>query len=229
MKIPAQRASRIALVFLSALLGASPPGPALAENAVEIPALAAKGNSRDDLGAFSVTLIWWDQKSEPNPVTLKWGRALVNSWQYGGVRPGRQIQNTTQGAFQYAIQRTPRVSHTGTVGIQAVAYRATSMDGPSASAVMAIGFIALFKGDALQRGVAMTGALLPGGRIGSVGGLPGKIRAAAREGYHTILVPPGQLSDPRWQLTSLALELNVTVKEVRTVDEAYEVMTGSPI
>ena len=103
------------------------------------------------------------------------------------------------------------------------------MDGPSDGAIMAIGFIALFKGDSFRRGVAMTGTLLPGGRIGRVGGLPGKVRAAAREGYHTILIPAGQLSDPRWELTSLALELNVTVREVRTVDEAYELLTGRRI
>jgi predicted S18 family serine protease len=63
-----------------------------------------------------------------------------------------------------------------------------------------------------------------------VGAIPEKIRAAAREGYRTILIPQGQLngqfSDPGWNLTGLAMELGLTVKEVATMHEAYELMTG---
>ena len=73
--------------------------------------------------------------------------------------------------------------------------------------------------------VAMTGRLGPDGQIGTVGGIAGKVRAAAREGYHTILIPSGQLNDPRWQLGSLALELNVTLTEVSSIEEAYALMT----
>ena len=57
-----------------------------------------------------------------------------------------------------------------------------------------------------------------------------RVRAAAREGYRTILIPQGQLngqySDPRWNLTGLAMELGLTIKEVATIHEAYELMTG---
>ena len=222
-------ALRTTLIMVVVLSGVWPFGFARAEYVVEIPALAAMGNSPDDQGAFTVKLIWWDQKNQPDPVTLKWGRANVNSWQYGTIKPGAVSQETTQWAFQYAIQHTPTVNHTGTVGIQSVAYLPTRMDGPSAGAIMAVGFIALFKGDSLQRGVAMTGRLEPGGRIGTVGGLPGKVRAAAREGYHTILIPAGQLWDPRWNLKALALELNVTIREVQTLDEAYTLLTGRRI
>jgi predicted S18 family serine protease len=56
--------------------------------------------------------------------------------------------------------------------------------------------------------------------------IPDKIRAAVREGYRTVLIPVGQLNDPRWRLGELGLELNVTLKEVATVEEAYELMTG---
>lgn len=94
---------------------------------------------------------------------------------------------------------------------------------------MAVGFIAMFKGDRVQRGIALTGTFEPGGQIGPVGGIPDKIRAAAREGYRTILVPRGQIYDSQWNLNELALRLNVTVKEVDTVDEAYQLMTGQRI
>jgi uncharacterized protein len=129
-------------------------------------------------------------------------------------------------AFRYAVERTPTVRHTGTVSVQGLAYARTSTDGTSAGAAMAVGFIAVLKGESILRGVALTGTFQPDGRIGPVGAVPDKLRAAAREGYRTVLIPAGQLLDPRWNLTGLALELNVTVKEVATIDEAYELMTG---
>jgi Lon-like protease len=129
-------------------------------------------------------------------------------------------------AFDYALQRTGGLPHTGTVTVQGVTYRPTGSDGPSAGAAMAVGFIATFNGDRIQRGTALTGTLEPGGRIGWVGGIPDKIRAAKREGYHTVLVPRGQLHSAQWNLVELGFQLNITVKEVDTVEEAYLLMTG---
>ncbi|MBM4124100.1 MAG: hypothetical protein FJ246_03955 [Nitrospira sp.] len=129
-------------------------------------------------------------------------------------------------AFRYAMERTPMIHHRGTVSVRGVAYMPSSADGPSAGAAMAVGFIAVFKGDTIRRGVALTGTIEPGGRIGPVGGIPDKIRAAAREGYRTVLVPQGQLQNANWNLTPLAMELNMTVTEVATIDAAYELMTG---
>jgi predicted S18 family serine protease len=133
-------------------------------------------------------------------------------------------------AFAYAVERTPGAQHTGLVTVAGIAYANANSDGPSAGAAMAVGFIAMFKGDRIQRGVALTGTFESGGRIGWVGGIPDKIRAAAREGYKTILVPSGQIYGASgWNLNELALELNVTVKEVSTIDEAYQLMTGRSI
>jgi predicted S18 family serine protease len=55
------------------------------------------------------------------------------------------------------------------------------------------------------------------------------MRAAAREGYRTILVPSGQTYGPGWNLYEVAMGLNLMVKEVDTIDEAYELMTGRRI
>ena len=65
--------------------------------------------------------------------------------------------------------------------------------------------------------------------LGPVGSIPDKIRAAAREGYRTVLVPREQIHDERWNLNELGFQLNVTVKEVDTIDEAYQLMTGQRI
>jgi PDZ domain-containing protein len=210
------RLMRQAFMLLGLLILMLAPQPLSAEYVVEVPVLAAiKENNR---GVFEVMLVWWDQKSEPEPLALE--------WRYGGVLLKQTHLGAMGAALRYAVDRTPDLRHTGTVSVQGVAYVPTSADGPSAGAAMAVGFIAVLKGDPIKRGIAMTGTILPDGRIGPVGMIPDKVRAAAREGYRTVLIPMGQLVDPRWQLGELALELNVTIKEVATIDEAYELMTG---
>lgn len=193
--------------------------PSYAIDFIELPILAAV--RQNNLGAFEIMLMGWDRKSDPNPVQLQ--------WILGGVRYGKAHLGSMAQAFDYAVERTPSVSHTGTVSVQGVTYRPTGSDGPSAGAAMTVGFIAMFKGDRVQRGTALTGTIEPDGHIGWVGGIPDKIRAAKREGYHTVLVPRGQVHTAQWNLIELGFQLNITVKEVDTVDEAYQIMTGSPI
>jgi hypothetical protein len=186
---------------------------------IELPILAAI--RQNNLGVFEIMLMGWDRKSDPNPIQLQ-----VN---IAGVRFGETHLGSMGEAFHYAIERTPGLSHTGTVSVQGITYVPTGSDGPSAGAAMAVGFIATFKGDRIQRGTALTGTFEPGGRIGWVGGIPDKIRAAKREGYHTVLVPRGQLHSAQWNLIELGFQLNITVKEVDTIDEAYLLMTGKSL
>ena len=207
----------ICTLVLTLLCGG--PGPILADTIIELPVLAAI--HQNNLGVFEVLMMWWDRKIDPNPIRLQWLLA--------GVRLGDAHLGAMAQAFSYAVERTPSVQHSGTVSVQGVAYRPTGSDGPSAGAAMAVGFIALFKGDRIQRGIALTGTIEPGGQIGPVGSIPDKIRAAAREGFRTVLVPRGQMYDARWNLNELGLQLNVTVKEVDTIDEAYQLMTGQRI
>jgi PDZ domain-containing protein len=195
------------------------PTSLFADNVIELPVLAAVPTN--NLGAFEVLLMWWDKKPQPNPIELQ--------WMMGRVRLGNTQLGSMAQAFNYAVERTPSIQHSGTVSVVGRAYAPTGTDGPSAGAAMAVGFIAIFKGDKVERGIALTGTFEPGGKIGFVGSIPDKIRAASREGYRVILVPRGQVYNERWNLNELALQLNVTVKEVETVDEAYQLMTGQPI
>ena len=94
---------------------------------------------------------------------------------------------------------------------------------------MTVGFAALFKGDRIRRGIALTGTITTDGTIGPVGGIPDKIRAAVREGYRIILIPEGQRYDPEWNIDRLAMDLNVEVKEVSRIEEAYHLMTGGSL
>jgi len=211
------RFSVICTLIIMLLCGA--PISVSADNAVELPVLAAI--RQNNLGVFEIMMMWWDKKPEPNPVQLQWLLA--------GVRLGNDHLGAMAQAFTYAVERTPSIQHSGTVSVRGVAYRPTGSDGPSAGAAMAVGFIAMFKGDHIQRGIALTGTIEPGGQIGPVGNIPDKIRAAARESYRTVLVPRGQMHDPQWNLIELGFQLNVTVKEVDTIDEAYVLMTGQRI
>jgi PDZ domain-containing protein len=193
--------------------------PSHAVDYVELPILAAIG--QNNLGVFELMLMGWDRKPDPNPIQLQ--------WILGGVRYGKSHLGAMSQAFDYAVERTPSVPHTGTVSVLGVTYRPTGSDGPSAGAAMAVGFIAMFKGDRIQRGTALTGTIESGGHIGWVGSIPDKIRAAKREGFHTVLVPRGQVHTAQWNLVELGFQLNITVKEVDTVDEAYQIMTGSTL
>lgn len=190
-----------------------------AESVVEIPVLAAiQSNNR---GVFEVLLLRWDHLPTPSPMVLQ--------WQGGNIRPGQHNLSSMALAFQYALDHTPHIDHSGTVSAIGIAYTSTGSDGPSAGAVMTVGFAALLKGDRIQPGIAMTGTINKDGVIGPVGGIPDKMRAAAREGYRTILIPEGQRYDPRWNIDRIALELNVEVKEVGTIEDAYHFMTGGTL
>ena len=66
---------------------------------------------------------------------------------------------------------------------------------------------------------------MPDGRIESVGGLLIKVEAAARNQFKTILVPRGQVHKADWDLSQLAARWNITIIEVATLEEAYQLMT----
>jgi hypothetical protein len=192
---------------------------AAAESVVEIPVLAAIQSN--DQGVFEVLLLRWDQQPAPVPMVLR--------WQGGNIAPGQHNLASMAMAFEFALDHTPRSDHAGTVNATGFAYVSTGSDGPSAGAVMTVGFAALLKGDHIRRGIAMTGTIAKDGTIGPVGGIPDKIRAAAREGYRTVLIPEGQRYDPRWNIDRLMLDLRIEVREVGTIEEAYRLMTGGTL
>lgn len=189
---------------------------AWAENFVEVPLLAAI--DANDRGVFEVMTMRWDQQATPDPMQLKWHKGNINF--------RNDYMGAMQAALQYALRRTPGIRRTGTLSVGGLAYVPTSTDGPSAGAAMTVAFLAVFRGAAVQRGVALTGTIQSNGQIGPVGKIADKVRAAARESCRTVLVPQGQLHASQWNLEKLGLELNVTVKEVGTIDDAYELMTG---
>src|SRR5215467_7692064 len=140
------------------------PTTLFAENVIEMPVLAAI--STNNRGAFEILLVRWDKKPQPEPAQLQ--------WMAGRVRLGNTQLGSMVKAFSYAIERTPSITHSGTVSVLGVTYAPTGTDGPSAGAAMAVGFIAVFKGNKVQRGMAFTGTLKPGGNIGFLGIIPNR-------------------------------------------------------
>lgn len=172
----------------------------------------------DQIG-FPTFVMKWDEGHQPDPLALRWGRSQV---------PVRGTGMTSiQRAFQFAVARVEStIRPTGTLSLYATFTGPLSEGGSTAEAALAIGFIALLKGDQLIRDITITGTLEGDGRIGPVAQVAEKMTAAARAGYHMLLVPRGQFYAPRINRISMTAESNVLVREVDTIEEAYEIMTG---
>lgn len=105
------------------------------------------------------------------------------------------------------------------------------IDGPSAGALMAVGFIAAIAGDALLPEVSMTGTLAPDGSVGPVGGIPDKVLAAKAAKKRILGIPAGQAfsagadgSDV--DVIALGRSVGVEVRELGDIYEAYALLTG---
>lgn len=106
------------------------------------------------------------------------------------------------------------------------------IDGPSAGAILAIGTLAALRGDRLDPTVTMTGTIASDGGIGPVGGVTEKVRAAAADGFTTVLVPalgPPADGAAAGALAALGDELGVTIRPVADLTEAYPLATGQPL
>ncbi|MCZ7372414.1 MAG: hypothetical protein O8C60_01950 [Candidatus Methanoperedens sp.] len=121
--------------------------------------------------------------------------------------------------------------------------------GPSAGGALTVATIAAINKWTLKPGVVMTGMINPDGSIGPVGGIPFKLEAAAAENTTLFLVPEGQstvtvrkavsrtkgtliISEEKEEtvdVVELGKKLNVTVKEVSTIQEAVLTFTGNEI
>ena len=127
------------------------------------------------------------------------------------------------------------------LGVYPSEYRFTFEDlgavdnGPSAGALTTVAVLAAILGDDIRADAAMTGAINPDGTIGRVGGVPNKVESAAEAGKTLVLVPAGQrfdtdiLSGESVDVVDRGASLDVEVRPVSTIYEAYEVLTGNPL
>ena len=191
-----------------------------AAHVVQIPISAAIPTESGS--AFNVIVMSWDQQDSPSPLRLQWSNSHVPV-RGAGLGP-------LAGAFAYALDRLGPMHHpTGTLSLSIQSVTPMSSEAPGAGAALAVGFLAVLKGERLISGIALTGTLEPTGRIGSVTRVADKMKAAAQGGYRLLLVPRGQLPAPRVNLVRFGMESGLVLREVGTVDEAYEIMTGKKL
>ncbi|NOZ28527.1 MAG: hypothetical protein GXP39_10820 [Chloroflexi bacterium] len=109
------------------------------------------------------------------------------------------------------------------------------IDGPSAGGLTTVAVLAALLGDPVREDAAMTGTINPDGTIGPVGGIPHKIDGAAKAGKKLVLIPAGQRYDydtnlkRQVDLVEVGKKKGVEVRQVASVFEAYEILTGKPL
>jgi len=120
---------------------------------------------------------------------------------------------------------------------------ASIIGGPSAGGALTVATMAALENSSLRDDVVMTGTVEPDGRIGRVGGILPKARAAEREGFEKFLVPEGQSVQVTYTMEEscrsvgnieicrteyveeridVQEEVDVEVVEVRDVEEALQ-------
>ena len=107
-------------------------------------------------------------------------------------------------------------------------------DGPSAGGMFCLATWLAYEGRKFPDDFAMTGTILPDGTIGMVGGVGKKIRAAAQKGIKRICIPAfirfEEQSDGKyWDLYQEGEKYGVKIYPVKTITEAYEVVTGEKV
>lgn len=99
-------------------------------------------------------------------------------------------------------------------------------DGPSGGGIYAVAIAAALLGDTLQPHVCMTGTIQPDLTIGRIGGVEGKLTGCKYAKARDMIIPYGQLS---MQLDLDARSAEIRLHEVRTLGEAYTIVTGQPL
>ena len=109
------------------------------------------------------------------------------------------------------------------------------IDGPSASGLMAGGFLAAMTGVPIDPTATMTGTINPDGTIGPVGGIPEKFLGAIGKGKRKLGYPIGM----RWakseatgksvDLVQLAKDHGAQAIEISDVHQAYTLLTGKQL
>jgi uncharacterized protein len=106
------------------------------------------------------------------------------------------------------------------------------IDGPSASGLMAGGFLAAMTGATIDPTASMTGTINPDGTIGPVGGIPEKFAGAIDKGKKKLGYPIGmryaesETTHEMVDLVKLAQDKGAQAVEVSNVHEAYKLLTG---
>jgi hypothetical protein len=98
--------------------------------------------------------------------------------------------------------------------------------GNSASGIWAVAIASGILGDPLRSDICMTGTVEDDAHIGFVGKVDHKIYGCAKDRYREMVIPFGQKDI---HLVGISMSLGLTITEVRTLAEAYEILTGKSL
>jgi Lon protease (S16) C-terminal proteolytic domain len=187
---------------------------------VSVPALGVR--SEGDPGVVNYILIQFDRTTMDDGPTVQFNEVNLG----GGSLVGEEWKEGVHHAVKAVAQAVGDRGRDWLITIKNRSLTAFT-DGMSASAAIAVGLLAAYRGDAIEPDVALSGQILPDGRLDVVGGLPVKIEAAAGAHYRKIVIPRDQILTPDWGLTSeVASRKRIELILAGTLEEAYQVMTG---
>jgi len=192
---------------------------------ITIPTLGVAQDGDEWIGGPSYVVIQVDHLNRPTGPEIQFNEGSIAFGMATGRAVGpdwKDAARTAALAASKALGEDPREWQVTLKEVSLAYY----VDGPSASAALAVGMVATKRGASLLPGVVLTGAINATGQISAVGRIPEKVQGAAKAGFSTVLIPAGQLRTRDWDLRPLSESLHVTIVEVPTLEAAYEKMTG---
>ncbi len=208
-------------LLLSCWVLAAPASSAKATDTVHtasVPTLSVKAGGQGIVSFAVIQLAVQDRRDGPivqfSEISLGGGSVVGEDWK-SGVRQ----------AAAAAARAVGTEGRDWVVTVKNRSYNSVT-EGQSASAAVAVGIMAAWRGDTVRPDAVMTGQIEPNGGILPVGRVPAKIDAAIKEGFRIILIPRGQLKTDEWDLTGLAEARSVDLLEVGSLEEAYQAMTA---
>lgn len=209
----------LVLLFMSGL-SAAPVAAGGAARMISVPALGVQGEGQP--GVVNYILIQFDRVAREDGPTIQFNEINLG----GGSLVGEEWK---EGVRRAVLAATRAIGDAGRDWLITIKNRSmTSItDGMSAGAAVAVGIMALYRGDAIRSDVALSGQVAPDGRLDVVGGLPVKIEAAAGAHYRTVVVARDQMHTPDWALANdVAARARMQLIQAATLEEAYQVATG---
>lgn len=191
-----------------------------ASRVITVPALGVQGEGLP--GVVNYIVIQFDRTTMEDGPTVQFNEVNLG----GGSLVGEEWK---EGVRRAVLAVAQAVGDDGRDWLITIKNRSmTSLtDGMSASAAVAVGIMAVYRGETIGSDVALSGQITTNGRLDVVGGLPLKIEAAAAARYRTIVIPRDQTLTPDWMLTTeVAGRKRVELIQVGTLEEAYQTMTG---
>ena len=223
MKRPAQRsfALTVLMIILMTPFYSWSPSRAEPHRFATVPAVAVSFIGGKEIGGLHYIAIQLDRDPERRGPTILFSEITLG----GGSVVGKDWKEGVRRAVAAAADALGEDQRNWTVTIKNRSYSSLT-EGASASSAVAVGIMAAWRGDTIRSDVALTGVITDDGRIREVGSLRSKLEGAAQAKIHTLLVPTGEALTPEWDLYELGRQYNVTVIEVGSLRDAYELMTS---